>query len=112
MLIQPCRHTHFKLRYWHVKKGCIIAAGHEERAVHFSQVGRQVTKRSVLVELAWFQNRLLPNNPFSLYFPNNTAAVVNKPVAAQQLNGVVAAIFNGNLVSKNKLAGPWVGVLR
>ncbi len=61
--------------------------------------------------LAGCQDGLLTHYTVAFYFPNLTIRILDDPVAAQQLNRVRAAIFNGNMITKNKFLSPLVGVL-
>lgn len=57
------------------------------------------------------QNRLKAHNTLALHFPGIAVGIHNNPVAAQQLNSVFTAVFNGNQVSKNKLVACRIGVI-
>ena len=64
------------------------------------------------MELPRLQNGLLANYTFSLYFPDGAISIIDKPMSAQQLHGIIAAVFNSDMVPKNELAILWIGVLR
>lgn len=64
------------------------------------------------MHLAWFQYRLLPYYTFALHFTSCKTCVVNVPVAAHQLNGVFALIFDGDAVRKHIVVLARAGIRR
>ena len=112
-LVEPQRGHHRKLWNLDPKRGAIYHFLHQVGTYHFAKPGFEIAARYVLMHLARLKYRLLAYNTFAFYFAWRKAGIVNVPMPAQQLNGEVALILDGDAIGKNIviLAGAGVGGL-
>ena len=62
--------------------------------------------------LSRFQNRLLAYNPFAFHFSYGIVGIVNEPMPAVKLDGVVAVILYSNAISEDIMQLSRTGILR
>ena len=100
--IEFIRHHHGELGNLHLEFFTVEYFFHEVGAQHFANARSEVASAYVLMCFAGFQNWLLAHYTFAFYFPHLDVEVVDVPVAAQKLYGIVSAVLYGNLVSKQR----------
>lgn len=58
------------------------------------------------------QHGLKAHDTFTFHFAQHAVGIHDHPMAAQQLNRMRTAVFNGDVVTKNKFSFPWIRVSR
>ena len=108
--IQTKRSNHGELRNVDLEGHTIHNAFHEIVANHFSDAGFQVAPRDILMCLSGFKHRLLSHNTFTFYLALAEAGIVDMPVAAKQLDGVLTVVFDGYPIGEYVMVLAWTRV--
>lgn len=85
---------------------------HAEGAAHQADIGAEVAPGGILMAAARTQERLLPDDPGPLDLAGQAVGVDDLPVPAHELYGVVAQIFDLDLVGMDVFFRLRLAVLR
>src|SRR5690606_29805790 len=88
--IETYGRDHGKLGNVHLHLCSIDDALHQVGARHFTNARFQIAPGYILMSLSGLYDRLLSNDAFPLDFSDSEAGIINMPMPAHQLNGVLA----------------------
>lgn len=110
MLIEFEGHDHGELGNLHFKLLSVYDSFHVIAAEHLADAGLEVAARDILVGIARLKDGLLTDYTFPFYLSDHIAGIMDEPVSAAQLYGVLAVILDGNTIGKDIVELAGIGV--